>query len=164
MRKAVFICVLVGLLAVPAVAWTAGRAEGRLSLSEGRGLVWMQVRGALIGRIDSGRVAVTDLSPVDSSEPLVFGCDVEEFRGAATVCRGENLRFRLIGGSWRVVINGRGIDVSAVGRGLVKLDGEGLWTGLYSTSGVDCRKADAACELVPDELTTFALGTQTPKP
>jgi hypothetical protein len=133
-----------------------------LSVSEARGLVWMQGRGALIGRLDSGRVTVTDLSPVDTSDPLVFGCDVEEFRGSATVCRGENLRFRLIGGSWRVAINGRGIDVSAVGRGTVRLDGEGLWTGLYSTSGVDCRKADAACELVPDELTTFSLGT--PKP
>jgi hypothetical protein len=153
---------LLGLLVAPAAAYALVEAEGRLSVSEARGLVSVQGRGALIGRVDSGRVTVTDLSPIDASDPLVFGCDIEEFRGTATVCRGDNLRFRLIGGSWRVVITGRGIDVSAVARGQVKLDGEGLWTGLYSTSGVDCRRADAACELVPDELTTLLLGS--PKP
>ena len=153
---------LVGLLAAPAVAHALIEAEGRLSVSEARGLVSVQGRGALIGRVDSGRVTVTDLSPVDVSDPIVFGCDVEEFRGNAMVCRGDNLRFRLIGGNWRIAITGRGIDVSAVARGTVKLDGEGLWTGLYSTSGVDCRRADAACELVPDQLTTLLLGS--PKP
>ena len=161
MRKAVLICVLAGLLLVPAAAYAVAQAaEGRLSVSEARGLVWLQGRGALIGRVDGGRVSVTDLSPVDASEPVVFGCDLEELRGRAMLCTGENLRFRLIGGSWRVVIIGRGVVVSAVGRGTVKLDGEGVWTGLYSTSGVDCRKADAACDLVPDELTTIVLGPQ----
>jgi hypothetical protein len=160
MRKAAFICVLVGLLAVPAVAYAVELAEGRLSVSEGRGLVSMTGRGAMIGRLDKGTVTVTDLSPIDANEPLVFGCHLEEFRGAATVCRGENIRFRLIGGSWRVVVRGSGIDLSAAGRGTVRLDGDGLWTGLYSTSGVDCRKADSRCEVLPDDPITFTLGPQ----
>jgi hypothetical protein len=159
MRKAAFICVLTGLLAVPAVAYAVQQAEGRLSVSEGRGVVSMQGRGAMIGRLDRGSVTVTDLSPVDDSEPVVFGCDLEELRGASTICRGETIRFRLIGGMWRVTVRGVGIDVSAVGRGTVRLDGEGLWTGLYSTSGVDCRKADARCEVLPDEPITLVLGT-----
>ena len=158
MRKAGLIIVLVVLLAAPAVAYAVDAVEGRLSVSDGRGVVGMQGRGSMIGRLDKGSVTVVDLSPVDASEPLVFGCDQEEFRGVATVCQGENLRFRLLGGSWRITINGSGIDVSAAVRGTVRLDGRGLRPGLYSRAGVDCRKAAASCEPLPDEPLTFTLG------
>ena len=57
--------------------------------------------------------------------------------------RGLGLRFRMLGGSYRIVIRGQGISLSAVGRGNVSIDGEpkflGDDLGLYSVdSDVDC--------------------------
>ena len=68
-------------------------------------------------------------------------------------------RYRLIGGMWRISVLGRGIDLSAVAKGRVLLDGDGLRTGVYSTKGVDCRTEPEECEVVPEEETSFVLGT-----
>jgi hypothetical protein len=161
MRKAVFIVLLPALLlaSTAAAAIQAQRGDGRLSVSDGRGSVWVQARGALIGQLDKGSVTINDLTPVDDNEPLVWGAEREEFRGTSTVYRGEDIRFRLLGGSWRVAVRGSGIDLSAVGRGLVQLDGDGMKPGVYSTSGVDCGKRVEKCLPLPDPLTSFKLGT-----
>jgi hypothetical protein len=160
MRKAAVLVLLAGLLAAPAAAsLVAGMGDERLSISDARGLVRIEGKGALIGRLDKGLVTVTDLSPLDVNDPIVYGCDEEWFRGPAYFCRGEDIRYRLIGGRWRVAIRGAGIDVSAAARGRVLLDGDGIYTGVYSTSGVDCRLAAEECEPVPEEETSFMLGT-----
>lgn len=160
MKRAALFTLLAGLLSAPAVAGiTATRGDGKLSVSDARGLVWVQGRGAAIGRLDRGSITVTDLTPADSNEPLVFGCNDERFRGAALVCKGENVRYRLIGGMWRISVLGRGIDLSAVAKGRVLLDGDGLRTGVYSTKGVDCRTEPEECETVPEDETSFVLGT-----
>jgi hypothetical protein len=162
MRKAAVLVLLAGLLATPAAASLVTQlGDDRLSISDARGLVYIDAKGALIGRLDKGMVTVTDLTPLDASDPIVYGCEEEWFRGPANVCRGEDIRYRLIGGRWKVTIRGAGIDLSAVARGRVLLDGEGLWTGVYSTSGVDCRRAAEDCEPVPEEETSFVLGTGT---
>jgi hypothetical protein len=159
MRKAVFIVLLSALLTSSAAAAVeAKNGDGKLSVSDGRGMVWVQARGALIGQLDKGSVTITDLTPLDDSEPLVWGAEREEFRGTSTVYRGEDIRFRLLGGSWRVAIRGSGIDLSAAGRGLVQLDGDSLKPGVYSTSGVDCRTRVEKCLPMPDLLTSFKLG------
>jgi hypothetical protein len=160
MRNAAFIVLLVGLVGASAAAAVAARADDeRLSINEGRGLVWIEAKGALIGRLDKGQLSVTDLTPFDLNDPLVYGCDEEWFRGPTNVCRGENIRFRVIGGRWRVAIRGAGIDLSAAARGRVLLDGDGIRTGVYSTDGVDCRTAAEDCEPLPEEETSFLLGT-----
>ncbi len=151
---------LVGLLAAPAAASLAAQTgDDRLSINDARGFVWIEARGSLIGRLDKGTVTVTDLTPLDASEPIVYGCDEVWFRGPSNVCRGEDIRYRLIGGRWRVAIRGAGVDLSAAARGRVLLDGDGLRTGVYSTSGVDCRLAAEDCEVMPDDETSFLLGT-----
>jgi hypothetical protein len=160
MRKAAFIALLAALLVAPATASLVSNVgDDRLSINDGRGLVWIEARGALIGRLDKGQVTVTDLTPLDQNVPMVYGCEEEWFRGPTDVCRGENIRFRLIGGRWRVAVRGAGIDVSAAARGRVLLDGDGIRTGVYSTSGVDCRTDAEECEPLPDDETSFLLGT-----
>jgi hypothetical protein len=160
MRNAAIIVLLAGLLAAPAAAsMLAGSGDERLSVSDGRGLVWIEARGALIGRLDKGQISVTDLTPLDANDALLYGCDGEWFRGPTNVCRGENIRYRVIGGRWRVAIRGAGIDLSAVARGRVLLHGDGIRTGVYQTGGVDCRTNAEACEPLPDIETSFLLGT-----
>jgi len=160
MRKAAFIVLLAGLIGAPAAASLVARAgDERLSVNDGRGLVWIEAKGALIGRLDKGQISVADMTPLDLNDPMVYGCDEEWFRGLATVCRGEDIRYRVIGGRWRVSIRGAGIDLSAVARGRVLLDGDGIRTGVYSTGGVDCRTAADDCEPLPDDETSFILGT-----
>jgi hypothetical protein len=160
MRKAALLLLLAGLLAAPATAALVARGgDERLSINDGRGFVWIEARGALIGRLDKGQIVVTDLTPLDANDPIVYGCEEELFRGPANVCRGEDIRYRLVGGKWRVAIRGAGIDLSAAARGRVLLDGDGLRTGVYSTSGVDCRIAAEDCEPLPDDETSFLLGT-----
>jgi hypothetical protein len=160
MRKAVLIVLLLALMASTAAAAVEAKGgDGRLSVSEGRGFAWVQARGVLIGQLDKGSVTINDLTPLDTNEPLVWGAEREEYRGASTVYRGEDIRFRLLGGSWRVSIRGSGIDLSSAGRGLVQLEGDGLKPGVYSTSGVDCRTRVEKCLPLPDLLTSFKLGS-----
>jgi hypothetical protein len=80
-----------------------------------------------------------------------------------TVYRGQGLRFRMVGGRYRIVIRGTGIAVSAIGRGLVQLDGEprfaGEPTGLYSINdGTDCSLEPTLCTPLPEERESFELG------
>ena len=163
MRKAVLIVLLAALVvaSTATAAVVAQRGDGKLSVSDGRGFVWLQARGVLIGRVDKGTVTITDLSPLDETEPLVWGAEKEQFKGSATVFKGEDIRFRLIGGQWRISMRGSGIDVSAAARGTVLIQGDGLDTGVYSTSGVDCRTADTKCLPLPLDQIKLQLGTPT---
>jgi len=158
MRKAAVLILLLGAVAVPAAALAAAAEWSPLSISDGRGKVTLRGRGTVVGRIDRGTITVTDLTPLDTSEPLTFNCDDETFRGSATVCTGDHLRFRMIGGGWRIAITGIGIDLSAaVSRGWVTLDGEGKKPGVYSVEGADCRTQAVLCVPLPTEETTILL-------
>jgi len=166
MRKPV--AILFGcLLAAPAVATALPAGDGALSVAEGRGQVMLQARGGVIGRIDSGCVTVTDLTPEDLNFPQVWGDDqplVELPRGAVRYC-GLEMRFRFFGGKFRVVATGTGLDLSAVGVGegsIVAKDARR--SGLYSLDGDDCRSPRAVCKPLPTELTAFKLGTTTAPP
>ena len=162
MRKAAVLILLVAAVAVPAVALAAAAEWSPLSISDGRGKVTLRGRGTVIGRLDRGTITVTDLTPLDTSEPLTFNCDDETFRGLATVCTGDHLRFRMIGGAWRISISGVGIDLSAaVSRGWVALDGDTKKPGVYSLDGVDCRTQATFCVPLPADEKTFLLSPAT---
>jgi len=154
---------LVCLLALPAVgaaALTRKSGDGTLSVDSGYGKVMLEARGGIIGRIDRGVVTINDLTPDDVFEPVVFGGTLtRELPSGAVVYRGANIRFRLIGGAFRVHVNGNGIDLSAVGHGLVALEGDGRRNpGSYSLEGDDCRLPRVRCALLPDTLKRFRLG------
>jgi hypothetical protein len=55
------------------------------------------------------------------------------------------------------VIQGRGIDLSAVGKGFGSIRGDLGQVGVYSLEGADCRKDRTACKLLPEVEKRFLL-------
>lgn len=160
MRKALlFIVALAIALPAAAAATLSGAGDGTLSVENGRGKVTVQARGGLLGRLDRGSVTIFDLTPTDPYDPVVSGDDQPVVLVGETGIRyrGSDLRFRIIGGSFRVVVQGRGIDLSVVGRGFGTLEGETIDPGLYSLDGADCRKQPAMCEVLPELPIRFKL-------
>jgi hypothetical protein len=168
MRKlALLACVLVAVVLAASSATAADPLPGSLSVDQGRGIVVLDLRGSILGRLGTGTLRVTDMTPRDPFGEIVYGRNLvdEERIGPRTVLyRGQGLRFRMLGGRYRVRIAGAGIAVSAVGRGGVVLDGEptklGEFTGLYSlTEGVDCSLEPTLCTPLPEEAERYTLGT-----
>jgi hypothetical protein len=120
----------------------------------------------VLGRLANGTLRVTDMTPRDPFGEIVNGknlIDEERLNPRTVLYRGQGLRFRMLGGRYRIVVSGVRIAVSAVGRGVVELDGAPRRlddpTGLYSlTEGVDCSVEPELCTPLPDEAERFALG------
>src|SRR5262245_8371626 len=126
MRKLlVVLCSFAVLAGAASLARAAEPASGPLSVAGGRGVVMVALGGSVLGRLGSGTLRITDQTPFDHYAPLVAGKKLTSERvGPRTVLyRGQGLRFRLVGGGYRLVARGSGISVSAVGRGNVMLDG-----------------------------------------
>jgi hypothetical protein len=160
MRRLILV-VLVLVLAVPAAAGALmrGPGDGTLVVDNGRGIVLIQARGGILGRFDSGRMVVEDPNPGDGSGPVVYGAQrIRELGATRTLYIGTDVRFRLIGGLWRVRIDALGTDVSAVGRGTATLDGSRYsQVGRYSVNG-------GPMQPFPIVPTTFQLGAPGPPP
>lgn len=157
---------LIGLLALAlpvagVAALSAG--EGTLSVEDGNGRVALQGRGGVIGRLERGTVTIHDLTPEDASEPVVFGDDKPvRFVGETGIqYAGTGLRFRLVGGGFKIVVSGRGIDLSVVakGSGTIVAGQADDDPGVYSLDGADCRKERASCKPLPDLPRRFQLGS-----
>lgn len=127
----------------------------------------LDLRGNVLGRLANGTLRVTDHTPGDRYAAYVVGRKLTQTRvGPRTVLyRGQGLRFRMLGGGYRVVVRGSGIDVEAVGRGIVMLDGDpktdGEDTGVYSLDGADCGVEPQLCAPLPTESERFVLGPIT---
>jgi hypothetical protein len=163
MRKTLFLLALLALV-LPVAAISADLAssagDGTLSVEDGRGTVTVQARGGVIGRIERGTITIFDLTPEDANDPVVFGDDqpVALVGETGIRYRGTAIRYRLIGGGFRIVINGRGIDLSVVGKGTGTIRGESVSPGLYSLDGSDCRKDPDSCKPLPEVAKSFKLG------
>ena len=162
--RAPLLVVLVFLLAVPtaAAALAVTTTDGELSVDSGRGRVTVDARGGVIGRFMDGRVSILDLTPEDAFDPVVFGDELPSvvLPSGAILYRGTNVRFRLVGGRYRVTVTAVGIDLSAVGNGLVWLESDGSrFPGTYSLDGDDCQLLRAKCKPLPELRTRFKLGT-----
>jgi hypothetical protein len=163
MRKTLVLLALLLALGLPVVATGASRAgDGTLSVEDGRGKVTVRARGGLIGRLERGSVTIFDLTPRDANTPVVTGDDrpVVPMGVNGLRYRGAGIRFRVLGGNFRVVVEGRGINLSVVGRGDGFLEGDPVDPGLYSLDGSDCRKQPETCELLPEFGIRFKLGGQ----
>ena len=166
MRTLILIACSVAVAAT--LVGVAGAAEpnvGVLSVEGGRGVVTLDVRGVVLGRLANGSLRVTDLTPRDRYAPIVAGrkLTLERLGPRTTVYRGQGLRFRMLGGGYRIVVRGAGISLSAVGRGVVALDAErrvlGEDAGVYSfADGVDCGIEPQLCTPLPDDPERFTLG------
>jgi hypothetical protein len=153
--------------AVPAAALSARApqpTDGTLAVRDGRGKVTVVIKGSLIGRFGSGTLKIEDLDGNEGSDPVVRGYKTVKWgRGNAPTYSGKNVRFRLIGGRFRVQFSGKGLFFSLVGHGKVLLDGSGSLTdrifydGFYSLNG-------AEEESLPDDPMWFQLTAPPPPP
>jgi len=162
MRKTLLLLGLL-VLALP-VAGVAGPStgEGTLSVEDGHGKVTLQARGGVIGRLERGFVTIYDLSPEDAYEPYVVGDDqpVRLVGEYGIRYGGAGLRFRVVGGRYRIVIEGRGIDLSVVAKGFGSIvAGQADDPGVYSLDGADCRTDRDSCKPLTQILRRFQLGT-----
>ena len=172
MRKLVALVCAFMALAASAFAGAAEPTAGTLSVERGKGVVMIDLKGSVVGRITTGSLRVTDHTPNDRYAAVVFGRKLTQERlGPRTVLyRGQGLRFRMLGGGYRMVARGSGITVSAVGRGVVVLDGDPRFpeddAGVYSLDGTDCSVEPLSCLPLPVEPERFALEPPvvTPQP
>ena len=144
-----------------AVAVTVNANDGTLSVKDGRGTFTVNAKGGVIGSFAKGRVIITDPVEGDGTGPIVSlsGDDWHKDRGDTTdVYGGTKIRFRLIGGAFKIKVIGRGVNLSVVGRGQATVNGEGtLDDGSYSVNGSDYQP-------VPLDPLTFTLNALSTSP
>jgi hypothetical protein len=135
MRRILTICALAVVLAAPLAAQASGTGSGTLSVKNATGAVAVAARGVLLGHCDRCTVTITNPNPLDGSSRVVQPLSVlrTPLSDTKTAYQGNDLRFKLIGGFFRVRIVGTGIDVSVVADGNAVLD-EGT-AGTYSRNG-----------------------------
>jgi hypothetical protein len=136
MGRILIICVLAIVLAAPLAAQASGSGSGTLSVKNATGAVAVAARGVLLGHCDRCTVTITNPNPLDDgSSRVVQPLSVlrTPLSDTKTAYQGNDLRFKLIGGFFRVRIVGTGIDVSVVADGNAVLD-EGT-AGTYSRNG-----------------------------
>jgi hypothetical protein len=158
MRPLLLILLVIGL-AAPAGALAVKElpGDGNLVVDNARGVVTVRARGGIIGRFDSGRIVIEDPVEGDGSGPVVHGARIiRELGPTTTLYIGEDVRFRLIGGTYRVTITATGMDISAVGRGTVTLDGS-----LFSEQPGRFQIDGGSWQSMPDIATRFTLGGGT---
>ena len=152
------VIVAFALLAVPAAAHAlgSGPGDGTLAISNATGSVSIAARGALIGRVDQGRVIIDDPNPNDGAAPVVWGYESKkDLTDTKARYAGTDIRFRMIGGTFKIKVIASGVNLAVVGRGTVILNGAGSDdNGSYSVNGAPY--AD-----VPD-FSTFALNASSP--
>jgi hypothetical protein len=162
MRKTVPLLLLA--LLIPAAAQSQPRApqNGTLSIREGRGIVQVDARGSMTGRVN-GKITITDPKPYDSKRPVVYGAAKTAYRNVrTTVYQGKNLRFRLIGARFEFRIQGRAIFLSAIARGTGVIDGTGDPTANVFYDGVWSLN-DSPYQSLPDDATSFDLAPASPQ-
>jgi len=147
---------LLATVLVPAAALAAPGApsDGTVSVKNGNGKIAIVARGSFIGYCDTCSIWVNDPDPTDGEGPLITNSEVSlNLTDTKTFYRGSQMRFRMVGGFWRVIVKGTGIDLSGIGHGQVVLDGAGGSTdGTYQFDGDVYRS-------MPDFELRFTLGT-----
>jgi hypothetical protein len=161
MRRVVLLALVVALV-LPVAAWAAATlpGDGTLVVDNGNGLVTIRARGGILGRFVTGNMVISDLDLSDGKVPVVYGAEtIQPLGGGRTRYSGDDLRFRMIGGLFRVQINAIGVDVSAVGRGIATLDASGFtdFPGRYSING-------GSFQPLPGHAVTYPLGQVPPSP
>jgi hypothetical protein len=163
MRRFLTFALLVAL-AVPATsaALPSGPNDGTLSVRDARGMITISARGGVIGSFAQGRVTIVDPIEGDGTGPIVSGEEIYRPIDEKTdFYRGANVRFRIIGGRFTIRVQGRGINLSLVGKGSVTLNGAGAVEdglsddGSYSVNGSEYFA-------IPDLPFTFPLSATTP--
>jgi len=158
MRRLLILAMLV-MLVLPAAsaARTDAPNDGTLSVSDGRATITINGRGAVIGSFARGSVTISDPIDGDGTGPVVTGDDwSKEKNDTTSTWGGTKVRFRMIGGTFKIVVRGRGINLSLVGKGTITLNGAGTGAdGSYSVNGGDY-------SVMPDFPASFFLSATSP--
>ena len=158
MRRLLPFALLAALLGpAAATARPGGLSDGTLSVKDGHGVITIQARGGAIGSFAKGSVTINDPIDGDGTGPVVSGDEWSKDRNDTTTTWGGNkVRFRMIGGTFKIVVRGRGINLSLVGKGTVTLNGAGTDdNGTYSVNGGDYSP-------IPDYFFSFPLSAANP--
>jgi hypothetical protein len=145
MRRLLVLAVA-AVLAIPALAWAATRAvdDGTLSVRNADGVVFVSVRGTLIGTCDNCHVSIVDPSPDDGAPPVVSGYeDHNVVSDTRDLYAGKDVRFRLVGGFFKIKVAGYGIDLAVVAKGWGRIQAYDSNTGTYSVNGAPRRPLPA---------------------
>jgi hypothetical protein len=144
-------------LALPALAWSASSAadDGTLSVKNGDGVIFVVARGTIIGACDNCRVSIFDPSPDDGAPPVVNGAEThKDVSDTHDIYVGTNVRFRIVGGLFKVRVSGTGIDLGVVAKGWGRIQAYDSNTGTFSVNGATPR-------LLPDDREVFTLASDT---
>ena len=119
--------------------------------------MYLNFNGSAVGRLTRGSIEITDPVAGDGLGFGFSGCEREfdKSNSPTTVCRGTNLRFRAVGGKYQILIRGAGIYLSAVGHGLVVLNGAGDDPAVESDGTYSLN--DQPYKSLPDLERPFAL-------
>jgi hypothetical protein len=134
------------LLAVPTAAVAARMApgDGTFVVRKATGKITITGKGIIFGRFDSGTLTIVDYNTDDAVDPQVSGADrkVALPGDGKWQYKGDNVRFRFIGGRYKLVFSGAtGVDLSAVGSGKATLTGAGpFFVGDYGSVSADGAK------------------------
>jgi len=147
MRRLALICASSFALVVPAAALAASASPGDGSLvvkngsaPKGVPVITLVIKGAAIGRVTGlGTIVIDDATPQDSFSPEVTGWDSHKDVDTATRWVGVGMKFRAVGGTYKITIYGSGVYLSAIGQGrVVSLAGipdQTSGDGVYSFNG-----------------------------
>jgi hypothetical protein len=162
MRRIAVLAALLAAAVAPGVvlAGSFNTGDGCLVVQNAMGIVTVNAKGTMVGRIDQGQVTVTDPVAGDGTVRVTGYDEVERLSDTKKRYSGLSvIRFRASG---RTIVRSEaiGIDLSAVGRGKVTLNGAGFFDpGTYSLD------SDSFCQenfkVVPDLPQTFPLGSQS---
>jgi hypothetical protein len=128
MRK-LCLLLLASLLLLPAAALAelSSPSGGSLVLSNASARVTVSGHGLIFGHLDRGSITVVgDYKPDDNSALSSVSGARMKFTGGNVVYSGSDVRFLFPGGRYTLIVDGYGIDLSAVGNGKLSAVGRGL--------------------------------------
>ena len=168
MRRLAIICLPVLALALPATALAlrAAAGDGTLVVKNGSAparipVVTLVINGTAIGHVSTGSPDQFDTVVIDDPNNTndiaasvtndALGLTRKTISDTETKFTGSDFRFRAAGGLYKVWIYGSGVNVFAVGKGTVVLQGSpdpSVADGRFSLNGSDWRSLPA----VPSDL------------
>jgi hypothetical protein len=168
MRRLLLVILLVCLGVPPAaLALRFAPGDGTLAVRNGVGFLRLDITGAVIGRLDGGRLELVSPRVDDCEDWDVWGADRTRSRSLAdgtTTCvfnvflsTPQAIRFRVVLGPRETLVirNGNGFSLSAVGQGSGAIEGAGDLDGVFSLNGGLFRS-------LPDARLGFTLGATLP--
>ena len=169
MRRLLLIILLVTVAVPPAaLALRLAPGDGTLVVRNGDGALKLDITGAVIGRLEGGRLELVSPRIDNCDDWDVWGADKtrsRELNDRSTTCAfsvflrtPQSIRFRVVLGADETLAirNGTGFSLSAVGQGRGFVKGAGQRDGVYSLNG------DFSFRSLPDSGLAFSLGATLP--